>query len=263
MRVGLQIVLMAVASGLAQLAWAGPSTLHIGSGYGTTCQNGGCPIYGNEVNNIGTLTNNGYRSYALDIYQTSKGAGDITGDLSLIIGVPNDSSNGNKLSTGTVTGATLYQTVGQTAGAALSVSSVAFNGLWDANSGAKDVYDFLSLGHINRSNNLTNWQAVDSTVDGINAKNFGIYVFDITLGNLTFGGGNYIDVALSGLGEGDFAVAYGTSGNKAYGTPFTEAGNVDVPAVPEPSGLATMGLGLVLLALINAISRKKTSPTTG
>ncbi|WP_297457523.1 hypothetical protein, partial [Ferrovum sp.] len=56
----------------------------IGSGYGTTCATGGCPIYGSEVNNI--------NNSVLDIYQTSAGAPALSSPVLLILGVANTTS---------------------------------------------------------------------------------------------------------------------------------------------------------------------------
>ena len=127
-----------------------------------------------------------------------------------------------------------------------------------------DIYGFLELKANNSNNfgNLTTWDAAD----GINATNFGIYVyaFDTNL----FAGQDLIDIGLTGVPEGTFAIGFGEdSKGKSFDTPFTEAGLNDVPfpgaaPVPEPSSITILAGGIAALLLV-VRQRRKTSANLG
>ena len=82
----------------AATAAGDPTTLHIGSGFGTPCATGGCPIFGTEVNLVGPDL--------LSIHQTA-GSPRIIDPIWLIFGVPDDPS-GSVLDGSNVGPATLY-----------------------------------------------------------------------------------------------------------------------------------------------------------
>ena len=228
---------------------ATPATLHIGSGYGTACETGGCPLYKGEVNNF---------DVGLDIYQTSGGASALVDPVLLILGVPNTTSS-NQLTASALDQAFV---VDATTGTKTSISftfgtnsyGLSGNGYEGLMTSGHEVYSFLGL-TANNSNSFKNWSQWDLAIDGIAASNFGIYVFAFGPGNAplaNFAGKDFIDVLTNGIPEGTFAVAYGQdSAGKAYATPFTEAGLVDVPppSVPEPMTLALMSIGIAGLAL--------------
>jgi PEP-CTERM motif len=242
-------VAMVATTLLASSAWA-TATLHIGPGANTTCATGGCPIFiggalDGEVNNI--------EPTQLDIYQNSNGAPKLNNPVLLILSVPNNVSAPSALS------ASLYApypepsltSVTITAGTnAYGIKTDASGFAGSMTSG--DVYGFLGLSGANNSNSFTNYSAAYLRVLGTSVSSFGIYLFSIDTAG--FGSNDLLDIMLSGLPEGTFAIGYGQAGTKAYATPFTQAGMVDNPVtpepVPEPGSLAVFGAALVALGLL-------------
>lgn len=227
-------VLLVLSAAVPQ-AWAG-ATLHIGSGYGTACQTGGCPLYNGEVN---------YFATTLDIYQNSNGANQLVDPVLLILGVPNDSASSNMLTGNPLLSASLIHggtstPIASTFGtSAFGLDGNGFQGLMTSS----DVYTFLDLTSANNSNSFKNWSTWDSAVNGITATNFGIYV--VALDTSAFGAQDFIDMNSSPVPFGTFAVAYGVDqSGKPYSTPFTEAGLDGNLTVPEPATLALLGIGL-------------------
>ncbi len=229
----LTLLLLSLASTVASADAS--ATLHIGSGYGTTCATGGCPIYGSEVNNI--------NNSVLDIYQTSAGAPALSSPVLLILGVANTTSASSAIEN-SVLNASLIDTSGHS-----TAVSTAFD-KYQGTMTSSNVYSFLELSGANKSNSFTNWRDAALAVDGIHATNFGIYVFSLKTSG--FAGNDYLNIHTNLLPEGTFAVAYGTSDGKAYSTPFTNAGMRDTPprAVPEPMPLVLICLGLFGIAYL-------------
>jgi hypothetical protein len=228
-------------------SWAS-STIHVGSGAGTACATGGCPVYNGETNNFG---NSG-----IDLYQNSGGAPDLVDSALLILAVPNDTASGSLTGAGssTITGASLFDPYPGGTPAALSIAfgstSFGLNGNgFEGLMSSGDIYGFLGLSG-NNSNNMANLTTWDLAVDHITATDFGIYVY--ALNTSSFGGQDLIDIGLAGLPEGTFAVGYGEDANgKSYDTPFTEAGFNDTPVpVPEPRTIMLFGAGLLFLGFI-------------
>jgi hypothetical protein len=223
------------------------STLHIGPGANTSCAMGGCPIFiggplNGEVNNI--------EPTHLDIYQNSGGAKALD-DVLLILSVPDNVSVPGALS------ASLYAPYPDPlmpTSATITAGASAYGINTDASGFAGsmtngDVYGFLGLSG-NNSNSFANYSAAELRDFGTSVSSFGIYLFSIDAG--VFGGNDLLDIMLSGLPEGTFAVAYGESGHQSYDTPFTNAGMVDVPpvSIPEPGSLVVFGAALVVLGLM-------------
>lgn len=233
-----------------------PSTLFIGSGQGTPCATGGCPLINGELNNFGPTT--------LDIYQNQGGASGLQNPILLILGVPNNSKAPSAASAKLYTPATASMPSGTTSVAVtpgatqfvdpIVTSSTGFATLFGPSNGG-DVYDALGIPqNTNSSNSYTNWAGADKIDLGVTFGDFGIYVFELNLSpQYTFTGKDLLNVTLSNVAEGTFAVAYGQDSQHFYDTPFTEAGLDDVappPPLPEPSTIAIFGGGIVALGLI-------------
>lgn len=199
--------LAAVALFLCSPAWA-DTTLHIGTGVGTTCQSG-CAGHPNLIS-----------GESFDIAQVSNGTNAPISSLYLVLAVPNDTS---------------------ALGITINGSTGAFVGF----DNTTDIYNYLgtfqganTLGVL--GDNLVNLEGADSSILGITATGYGIYTFSV--GSISPGG--FVSIAGGGIPLGTFAFGLGieSNGNTA-GTAITEAGL----NVPEPSSLALLGAGLLSL----------------
>lgn len=239
-----------------------PATLHIGPGAGTTCAEGGCPLYNNEVNGI--------TAGKLDIFQQSNGGGTLLTDpVLLILAVPNAPTNLDM--SGAVTGVSLiapYPGGSTTTGIPVQFGTTSYN-INDPSGFAGtmtsgDVYGFLGgdATHGDNSNNFNNLSTWDSQVLGINATGFGIYVYELQTSG--FSANDLLDVSLSGIPLGTFAEAFGENvqGTKIFDNAFTEAGleTISPPhppdRIPEPSTLALFGSLLLALAGVRGRLRR-------
>jgi len=223
-----------------------PEVLFIGTGIGTPCAGGGCPLYGNEVNGIGVSL--------LSIHENGAGQPPLVNPLLLIIGVPNPSGgfiapgiDSVSAGTGQLGGANAYMGTWNT--------STGFGGTFTSSSGGS-VYSFLGLVFpASASESFANWSSAEQYVTGITPAGFGIYVY--TLNDTGISGGSTIDISFaSSLPVGTFVVAYGCSQvasdgscrpmGKVFGTPFTQSGLV---ITPEADTLALLAFGLVFVGI--------------
>src|SRR4051812_45983080 len=214
-----------------------PATLHTGTGSGTACATGGCPVFGNEVN--------GFNGNKVDIYQQSGAAGALHVPWLLILAVPNANNPGlfTSASISSVTSINAYPG-GTTATGSATFGGAAQSG-WNGSGFAGtmtsgDVYHqaFFTNGHlsgngVDASNSFTNYHNADLAVTGINASSFGIYIFAITA-PLSAQGLTDITFADGSLPKGTFVVAYGNDGSHVYVNPFTEAGLAEHPNTVTP-----------------------------
>jgi hypothetical protein len=226
-----------------------PEVLFIGTGTGTPCAGGGCPLYGNEVNGIGATL--------LSIHENGAGQPPLTNPLLLIIGVPNDSSG---------SAAPDISSVSPLGAGDLGGDKTYYKGSWDTTTGfggtftsssGGSVYSFLGLVFpASPSESFANWSSAEQYVTGITSAGFGIYVY--TLNNTGISGGSTIDISFaSSLPVGTFVVAYGCSQvasdgscrpmGKVFGTPFTQSGLV---ITPEADALALLAFGLVFVGIV-------------
>jgi PEP-CTERM motif-containing protein len=214
------------------------STLHIGPGYPSACDKGGCPLYGGETN--------GFTS-TLDIYQNSNGAPLLNNPVDLILAVPHgDAAPG-------ISGVQLIDSDKGFASTPVTFTSLGSQGTMTSG----DIYSFLGL-KVNKSNNMANLTQWDLAVNGLIVTGFDIYIFQLNTSG--FDANDFLTMNVNAP-LGTFAVGYGTSGSgrhiTEWGTPFTEAGLEDgrqPPPVPEPGSLMLMGSGL--LSALGVIRRR-------
>lgn len=205
------------------------STLHIGPGYPSACDKGGCPLYKGETNGFTNM---------LDIYQNSGGAPLLNSPVEIIFAVPHGDAAPS------ISGVNLVDS-----DLGFSLTPVGFTSLGSQGTMTSgDIYSFLGL-KVNKSNNIPNLTAWDLAVNGLIVNNgFDIYVFNLNTAG--FDANDFLTMNVNAP-IGTFAVAYGTSGSgrdiTQWGTPFTEAGlgTNGPPRVPEPASMFLLGSGLL------------------
>lgn len=260
-RTGRKAVATALMTGLLSLAGAAnaatidptidPEVLFIGNSACPTPP--GCPVFGTEVNGIGSLS--------LTISENGNGQPALADPLLLILGFVNTSPT-------TLPSITLSTGTGTADGGNVYPSNTT---KWDANGIALNtftsgsVYNSLALQKpASASESFTNWSAAELSVLGITANFFTIGVYELTGTGIS--GGDVITVNFaSDLPIGTFAVAYGCDPNgidpttgactppgNVFGTPFTQSGLVthrdpssSSGPVPEPGTLGLVGIGIL------------------
>lgn len=243
--------------------------LHIGSGQGTPCVTGGCPLYNGEVNATG--------SSHFDIYYNQANGNALNTSVLAIFAVPNNPTNTlpanaitsvmlfSNASTNSASGGAPVTAIVGPSGYGLTYANQAAGLVGEMTSG--DIYGFLSTAAGGtgttfgsmfaagpNSDSFNNMHSADLALAGIDATNFSIYVYG--LDTTAFSGKDVLDVGFSGVPKGTFVVAFGYQGSAGsnpnpFDTPFTEAGLslTDSQAVPEPAGLAVLACGLLGLML--------------
>jgi hypothetical protein len=210
-------ILILCCTGLSA-AW-GQSTLHIGSGAGTTCAMG-CAGDPNLLAGARQVS----------VYQTSNGAATLGQPVLLIFGVPSEyahimplmpittvtSSNpypGGTVATGTATFA---------AGGTYGLIDPISDGYFGEMMAGQEIYSFLGLAGANKSNSFTNWAEADDEYLDLSISSFYIHVYAV---NADLGPNGLINVSLMhNVPKGTFIVAYGEVNGKSFAVPFTEAG---------------------------------------
>jgi hypothetical protein len=270
-----------------------PTNFHMGNGVGGTCPTGvtGVSPCTALYQNTELLAISSHFDLYFNTHADSKMVGD---EVLLIIGVPNDSAQHNILSARAITSATEFDpyTAGSGTGELFSFGVApqgynipsgetnGFAGLFTTG----DLYnDFLGgdPALLNASQSFVNWSGADSTVLGITAHNFGIYIWSIHTS--TFSANDALDFTGSGIPLGSFALGFGESQTQKctglnahstcttnitpFGNAFTQTGLVtwtDSSGGPQGSGVPEPGsiilLGSSLVATFTMLRKKLIHP---
>lgn len=214
--------------------------IFVGPGFGTTCAEGGCPLFNGSVNAIGTNS--------LDLYQSSTGPAALNG-FTLIFAVPNNSTNA--LSANPVTGAELHVpatnasstpvTVGSLSAATLFTHGELYGTLFTL------VGSTITFQQVQSADYALFPGSYDPTTNPI--VDFGLYEVPLTSNPTAFASNDLVNIDFTTLPIGTFALGYGTPSLSVTDTPFAEAGvaGVVVAAAPEPASLILLGSALLAL----------------
>jgi hypothetical protein len=190
----------------------------------------------------------------------------VTDGFLLILGIPNDTSNNGN-------GGTFFSSNPITSGNGTFASTDYFGGTWSTTSPTAGFAGLITTGGDayvaanlttdgGASESFTNWSQWDSSVNGITATNFGIYVFEI---DASLDSKASVGVTFSSLPQGTFVIGYGEDSKHIYDTPFTESGLTTsgdgpgpfVGTAPAPPSVVLLAFGGLGLALIIACSRRR------
>jgi len=277
------IGLLLAGSSIA-LAQTDHTTLQVGSGQGTACVTGNCPVFNSGLTGLHTSGGgdaNAIGSTPFDFYLNQSSSVDLNNPVLAIIIVPQIPAN--SLAAGTVTGSTYFTTASttvSTGGTAVTIASAAVlssdyglsvssTGLVGdmTSTGSNSVYSYLGSKStknsvqqmFNAADTTTSWTNLtkaDSILGVTGVTDYAVYAIGL---NTTFAGGGVVGVNFSSLPQGSFVLGFGYTGQSwnnpnIYVTPFTQAGvcaslggckDPSGRRVPEPASLLLFGTALV------------------
>jgi PEP-CTERM motif len=176
----------------------------------------------------------------------------IVAPLLIIVGVPTGTTDPTLSLPAGVSAAAGEAYYGLNYATSGGLSGVLEGMLTSSTPGGTDVYSLVGLSGGDNSNNWTNW----STNSPGYSFDLYVYAVDIALNTEKTGSNSPLTIDFSNIADGSYVLGYGCDtaegtdacsgrGVSAIVTPFTNAG--EVSAVPEPSSLLLMGLGLATM----------------
>jgi hypothetical protein len=215
------------------------ASIVVGSGFGTPCAQGGCPLFNGSVNAIGTNS--------FDLFQSTPFPEVAINSLTLVFAVPNNPANA--LSANPITGAQLHSPATNSSSTPVTVGSLGPDilfthfGLYGTAAGCDlcEVIPFAQLQSADYGLFPSTYNPTTNPID-----NFSLY--NITLmtdPSTSFGPNDLINVNFTSLPVGTFVFAFGFPSLSVTDTPFAEAGVSGVAAtVPEPTSLALLAVAI-------------------
>jgi hypothetical protein len=214
------------------------ASIVVGSGFGTPCAQGGCPLFEGSVNAIGTNSFN--------LFQSTTAPEVAINSLTLVFAVPNNPENA--LSANPVTGAQLHSPAANSSSIPVTVGSLGPETLFThfdlyGRAGC-DLCDAIGFAQLQSADYGLFPSTYNPTTNPID--NFSLYNINLTTDPSTpFGPNDLINVDFISLPVGTFVFAFGFPSLSVTDTPFAEAGVSGVAAaVPEPTSLALLAVAI-------------------
>jgi PEP-CTERM motif len=214
------------------------ASIVVGSGFGTPCAQGGCPLFNGSVNAIGTNS--------LDLFQSTTAPEVAINSLTLVFAVPNNPANA--LSANPVTGAQLHSPATNSSSIPVTVGSLGPDTLFTQfglyGRAGCDLCDVIPFAQLQSADYGLFPFIYNPTTNPI--ANFSLYNINLTTDPSTpFGPNDLINVDFTSLPVGTFVFAFGFPSLSVTDTPFAEAGVSGVAAaVPEPTSLALLAVAI-------------------